>query len=273
MRLVFGFLATVILLLSMVNHAHTDTAHEDAEMIQTGMMAASKAESSSPELAHQDSTQGDRGIEVLAERVDNRVDNTEAIDHSQGKKRRVFIGVSIESGASTLSAANRRNYNYSYGYGPIIGWSLEIGRGPFAIELGREKIFNRTPREKIDVFSRRGPDTIGQTGMYVSFIRLKSRIVRLKQLHIWIGIGIDRSITKNKWDSRKGWFRTNESGIHLQGSFSVKKWRTSELSINIRYRSVEDVVVFYSGSYAAPRFHETRSVSVKWTRLLYESSH
>ncbi len=268
MRLVFDFLATVILLLSMVNHAHTDTAHEDAEMTQTGMMAASKAESSSPGLAHQDSTPGDKGIEAVAERVDN----TEAIDHSQGKKRRVFIGVSIESGASTLSAANRGDYIYSYGYGPIGGWSLEIGRDPFAIELGREKIFNRTPTQKIDVFSHGGPDTISETGMYVSFIRLKSRIVRLKQLHVWMGIGIDHSITKDKWDSRKEWFRTNELGVHLQGSFSVKKWRNSELSINIRYRYVGNVAA-RPVSYLGPESHKIRSISVKWTRLLYESSH
>ena len=163
------------------------------------------------------------------------------------------MGISIENGAATLSAAKRGGYNYSYG--PIVGWSLEIGRDPFAIELGREKIFT--------VFSRQGPDAIKKTGMYVSFIRFKSRIVRLKQLHIWIGMGIDRSITKDKWDRRKG--------IHLQGSFSVKKWRNSELSISIRYRSVEDTAVFYPASYSVPRSHETRSVSVKWTYLLYES--
>ena len=264
-----SFLGTVILLLALVNHTYADTAREDANMIRSGMMVASNAESSSLGLAHRDSAQRDGEIEVVAEKADNG----ETIDHSLGKKRRVFIGVSIESGASTLSAANRGNYNYSYGYGPIIGWSLEIGRDPFAIELGREKIFNRTPLEKIGVYSHQGPDTIGKTGMYVSFIRLKSRIVRLKQLHIWIGIGIDRSITKNKRDSDNEWTQINESGIHLQGSFSVKKWRNSELSITIRHRSVEDTAVFHPGSYSAPKSHETRSISVRWTRLLYESSH
>lgn len=268
MHSILGFLAMVILLLTMVNHAHADTAREDAEGLQKRVMIARKSESSLG-LAHRDSTQGNGEIEA----VEDRADNGETIDHSQGKKRRVFIGISIESGAATLSATMGRDCNYSYGYGPIVGWSLEIGRDPFAIELGREKIFNRTPTQKIGVYSLQGPDTIGKTGMYVSFIRLKSRIVRLKQLHIWIGIGIDHSITKNKWDRDKKWLRTDESGIHLQGSFSVKKWRNSELSINIRYRSVEDAVPIYPASYSGPRAHETRSISVKWTRLLYESSH
>lgn len=269
MRIVLGLLSTVILLLSMmVNHAYADTACEDADMIRAGMMVASNAELSSLGLAYRDSTQRDGEIEVVAEKADNG----ETIDHSQGKKRRVFIGVSIESGAATLSAANVGNFNYSYGYGPIVGWSLEIGRDPFAIELGREKIFNRTPPEKIDVFLHSGPDTISETGMYVSFIRLKRRIVRLKQLHVWMGIGIDHSITKDKWDSHKQWFRTDELGMHLQGSFSVKKWRNSELSINIRYRYVGNVAA-RPASYYGPESHKTRTISVKWTRFLYESSH
>ena len=264
-----GFLGTVILLLALVNHTYADTAREDANMIRSGMMVVSNAESSSLGLAHRDSTQRDGEIEVVAEKADNG----ETIDHSQGKKRRVFIGVSIESGTTTLSAAKSRGgYNYSYDYGPIVGWSLEIGRDPFAIELGQEKIFNRTPTQKIGVFSFLGPNTISKTGMYVSFIRLKSRIVRLKQLHIWIGIGIDNSITKDNLDRDKEWLQTDESGMHLQGSFSVKKWRNSEVSINIRYRSVKDTVPFTNG-YTGPSLHETRSVSVKWTRLLYESSH
>ena len=136
MRIVFGFLATVILLISIVNHAHADTTRENAETLWDEMMVASNAESSSLGLAHRDSTQGDGKIEVMAERADN----AKTIDHSQRKKRRMFIGVSIESGAATMSAAKEGNFNYSYGYGPIGGWSLEIGRDPFAIELGREKI-------------------------------------------------------------------------------------------------------------------------------------
>ena len=161
-----GFLGTVILLLALVNHTYADTVREDANMIRTEMMVASNAELSSLGLAHRDSTQRDGEIEVVAEKADKG----ETIDHSRGKKRRVFIGVSIESGAATLSAANRGDYIYSYDYA-IGGWSLEIGRDPFAIELGREKIFNRTPTQKIDVFSHGGPDTISETGMYVSFIR------------------------------------------------------------------------------------------------------
>ena len=266
MRLVLVFLGAVMLVFSMANHAHADTAREDDEGLR-----ASKAESSSLSLAHRDSTQGDEEIEAAVDEAND----AEVIDNTRRKKRRVFIGVSIESGTTTLSAA-RDTDNYNYNYGPIVGWSLEIGRDPFAIELGQEKLFNRTPTEEIVVISSLGsPATIGRTGMYVSFIRLKRRIVRLKQLHVWIGIGIDYSITKNKWifmdDSRRSWNRTDELGVHLQGSFLVKKWSNSELSVDIRSRDVGDMEVFRPANYSAPSSHKTRSVSVKWTYLLYES--
>ncbi len=248
------------------NHARADTACASTEMLQTAVVIAGKVESSALGLAHRDSTQGDGEIEAVADRGDH----VEAIDNSQGKKRRVFVGVSIESGVSTLSAAKGRDYEYSYG--PIAGWSLEIGSDPFAIELGREKIFNRTPTEKIPVVHSLGSSaTIRETGMYVSFIRLKRRIIRLNQLHAWLGVGIDHSITKSKWidvdDRRRYWIRTNEWGGHVQGLFLVKKWRSSDLSFNIRCRYVGDLSA-HPANYVAPDSHETRAISVKWTYFL-----
>ena len=65
-------LGAVMLVFSMVNYAHADTAREDAKRLR-----ASKAGSSSLGLARRDSTQGD-GV----------------IDNTRRKKRRVFIGIS-----------------------------------------------------------------------------------------------------------------------------------------------------------------------------------
>ena len=266
-----GFLSTMILFIEMINYAHADEGGEDAEGLRAGVVVASRVESHFLKLAYQDSTQDDSEVEVLAERVDS----TETIKHSERKKRRLFIGISLEGGASTLSAFMDPT-SYNYNYGPIVGWSLKIGRDPFAIELGQEKIFNRTPNKKLAVLSSQGlPATIRKTGMYVNFIRLKSRIVRLKKLHFWIGIGIDHSITKDKWicidNDKKYWNRTDELGVHLQSSFLVKKWSNFELYLNIRSRHIGSIG-FYPASYTAHSSHETRSISVKWIYLLYESS-
>lgn len=192
-----------------------------------------------------------------------------------GKKRRVFIGISMASGGITMNADRGR---YNYGPGPMIEGSIEIGREPFSIELGKERDFNLTPHERVGTILGSPNASIEKTRMYISFIRMKCQIVRLKKLHIWLGAGIDFLLIKNTWveTDTTGWYGYVDTdpglGGHWQGLFSVRKWPKAELSISIKYRRMGSVA-FHPPTLSTPSHYNIRSISVKWTYLLYESPH
>ena len=192
-----------------------------------------------------------------------------------GKKRRVFIGISIESGGMTMNDEER----YNYDPGPMIGGSIEVGREPFAIELGGERDFNMTPRGRVGTILGSPNASIEKTGAYISFLRIKCRMVRLKQFQIWLGAGINFLLIERKWiskDTTGRWYRfvNREFGLggHWQGLFSIKKWTTSELSISMKHRIMGDATVD-PFTHLVPSYYKTRSISVKWTYFLYESAH
>ena len=253
MCIVLGFLGTAILLLSIVNHAHADTARADAEMLQTGVMIAGKVESSSLGLAHRDSTQGDGEIEAVADRADN----VGAIDNSQGKKRRVFLSISIESGGAYINADwggsvfDFRTGRYvevsgESSYDPMAGWSVQVGRDPVAIEVGWERIFYLTSKETVfDSF----------------FLGLKCNVGTLKQFPIWAGIGVNRVNLMN----------SNGLGFHLKVLFFVKRWTKSEMSFDIGYRHMISATAFSPGGSGVSEDYKIISAAIQWTYLIYES--
>ena len=193
-----------------------------------------------------------------------------------GKKRRVFIGISIESGGMIMNA-DRGRYNYDPGL--LIGGSIEVGREPFALELGGERDFNMTPHGRVGTILGSPNASIEETGAHISFIRMKCRMVRLKQFQIWLGAGINFLLIEHKWiskDTTGRWYRfvNREFGLggHWQGLFSVKKWTASELSIAMKYRIMGEATAD-PFTRLVPSDYKIRSISVKWTYFLYESAH
>ncbi len=191
------------------------------------------------------------------EAVADRGDHVGAIDNSQGKKRRVFVGVSIESGGAYVNPDwEGAFFDFRTGryvevgeepsYSPISGWSVQVGRDPLAIEAGWEQVFYFTSEQTVsDSF----------------FLNLKCNVGRLKQFPIWAVIGIGRS---NLMDP-------DRLGFLLKTSFGVKRWTKSELSVDMGYRHMISTRVFSPGGSGVSIDYKIISATIKWTYFIYES--
>ncbi len=195
-----------------------------------------------------------------------------------GRGRGVFIGVSAEAGGLTMDADGGR---FHYNPGLRIGGSIEVGRDPFSIELGRMRTTRMTPIGRIGTIARSPDASIERTGAHGSFIRLKCRIAEIRQVRVWIGAGIDRVDWEHHWesDATDRWHGAVDPhsgiGAHWQVALATRRWTASELSLSFRSWEFGPV-----GRAVPPRFplpvvapdsFSTSSISVRWTHFLYES--
>ena len=194
--------------------------------------------------------------------------------------RRVYFGVSLESGGGKISSDEGR---YSYGVGPCMGHSVEVARYPFAIEFSKFRFLSFYSEESIP--GTMNP-SVTTTKIDWTHLGLKLRMVKTKN-EIWIGSGLNCSIFHHTYEPMNTTESTSETqgrriskepglGYHLQCTILRDLKDKSGISLNFGYHKLYKPVFFrparHSTTYFPPHDYTVFLFSLKWTYYLYDSA-